>query len=114
MRRIVFAALLTLISIGCSEQQLPIMTVAQQKNYNGCMAGHWSSGADTIWWGPFGWAWYESLRKDCLAVANSPGEASTAEAATAPATTAGGVQPVSTSTTEAIPGAKPAPGESAH
>jgi len=101
MRRIVLVALSALSLIGCAEQQMPIMTVDQQKGYNDCMAGHWSSGADSFWWGPFGWAWYESVRKDCIAVSSSPGEASTAEAAATPPTTAGGVQPVSTGTAAA-------------
>jgi hypothetical protein len=114
MRRIVFAVLLALTVIGCSEQQLPIMTVDQQKTYNNCMEGHWSGAADTFFWGPFGWAFYDSLQHDCLAVAGSLGQASTAQAAAAPATTAGGVQPVSTSTTQAVPSAKPSSAGSPH
>jgi hypothetical protein len=113
MRGIVFEALLALTLVGCSEQ-LPIMTVDQQQTYSGCMAGHWSGAADTFWWGPFGWAFYESLRKDCLKVAGWQGEVPAAEAAAPPATTAGNTQPVSTSTTEAISGAKPSPGVSPH
>ena len=113
MRRIVFAALLALTVIGCSEQ-LPVMTVDQQKTYNNCMEGHWSGAADTFFWGPFGWAFYDSLQHDCLAVAGSLGQASTAEAAAAPATTAVAIRPVSTITTESIPGAKPSSGASPH
>jgi hypothetical protein len=45
------------------------MTVDQQKSYNDCMSGHWSGAADTFLWGPFGWAWYDSVQKDCLGVA---------------------------------------------
>ena len=113
MRPIFFVALLAFTLVGCSEQQ-PIMTVDQQKSYNGCMDGHWSGAADTFFWGPFGWAFYHSVRKDCLAVANWQGEGSKAEAAAAPATTAAGVESVSTSTTETIPGAKASAGASPH
>jgi len=90
------------------------MTVDQQKTYNNCMEGHWSGAADTFFWGPFGWAFYDSTRKDCLAVAGWKGEVPPSEAAAAPSTTAGGVQPVSTSTTGLIPGAKPSSGVSSH
>ncbi len=51
------------------------MTVDQQKTYNNCMEGHWSGAADTFFWGPFGWAFYDSLQHDCLAVAGSLGQA---------------------------------------
>jgi hypothetical protein len=106
MRRIVFVALLAFTLVGCSEQQMPIMTVDQQKSYNSCMGDHWSSGADSLFWGPFGWAWYESVRKDCIAVSSAPAQGSTVETAVAPPTPAGGVQPVSTT--------KPAPEMSPH
>jgi len=113
MRPIFFVALLALALVGCSEHQ-PIMTVDQQKSYNGCMEGHWSGAADAAIWGPFGWAFYESVRSDCLAVAGWQGEGSTAQAAAAPATSAVGVVSVSTSTTETIPGPKAPPAVSPH
>ncbi len=89
------------------------MTVDQQKTYSDCMTGRWSGAADTFWWGPFGWAYYDSVSKDCLAKAGSLGLASTAQASATPATTTGGGQPLSTSTEEGIlPVAKPAPAAS--
>jgi hypothetical protein len=102
--------MLALTIVGCSEQ-MPIMTVDQQKTYNDCMTGRWSGAADTFWWGPFGWAYYDSVSKDCLAKAGSLGLPSTAQASVTPATAVGSDQPVSASTEEGIaPVAKPAPG----
>src|SRR5713226_7348670 len=110
MRRLVFVVLVASVFVGCSEQ-LPIMTVDQQKTYNDCMNGRWSGAADTFWWGPFGWAYHSSVSKDCLAKSGSLGEIGSAEAA--PATAAGSVQPASTSVTAAKSGAQPSPSSSA-
>lgn len=91
------------------------MTVDQQKTYNDCMTGRWSGAADTFWWGPFGWAYYDSVTKECLAKSGSLGPASTAQAGATPATTAGGDQPASTNIEEgSLTVAKPAPGASSH
>src|SRR6266851_5234910 len=89
---------------GCNEQ-LPIMTVAQQTTYNDCMSGRWSGAADTFWWGSFGWAYHSSLVKDCLAKSGSIGEIGSAEAA--PTTAVGSVQPAATRVTAATSGAQP-------
>ena len=53
IRQIVLATLVGLVLVGCSEQ-LPVMTIEQQKTYSNCMSGRWSGAADTFWWGPFG------------------------------------------------------------
>lgn len=112
MRQIVLAALIGLVFVGCSEQ-LPVMTMEQQKTYNNCMSGRWSGAADTFWWGPFGWAYHSSVVNDCLAKSGSVGEASSAEAAV-PTTAAGAAQPASTSTPGVTPNAQPPPSSSAH
>ena len=113
MRGIVFVAVLALTVASCSDQ-LPIMTIDQQKTYNDCMGGHWSGAADTFWWGPAGWAYHSSVSKDCLAKSGSLGEAATAQPSGASTTTAPSAQPVSTGATDASPAAQPSPAVSAH
>ncbi len=93
---IVLAAVLT----GCSSEQ-PLMTVGQQKIYNECMSGRWSGEADTMIFGPFGWAYHDSKEKECLARSGNVGYSEISpppEAATAPATQPGGASPIQPTT----------------
>jgi hypothetical protein len=71
-RRLVIGLLASLLVGGCSEQQ-PLMTMTQQKSYNECMSNRWSGAADTFVWGPFGWAYYNSVRNDCIAKSGAVG-----------------------------------------
>lgn len=105
-----FAGLMAVFTClsGCSEQQLPLMTTAQQQTYNSCMSGHWSGEADTLWWGPFGWSYHNSLTNDCLAKSGSLGEAG-ATTTTVPAVGAQPVSPVPNGVAPAAPAAPVAP-----
>lgn len=71
-KKAIIAGLLGFALAGCSSQQ-PVMTVDQQKSYNQCMSGHWSGEADTFLWGPVGWAYHDSVEKDCYAKSGSVG-----------------------------------------
>src|SRR5713226_1858438 len=90
MRRLLAGILASFVIAGCSEQQ-PLMSMTQQKSYNECMSGRWSGAADTFVWGPFGWAYYNSARNDCVAKSGAVGT----EEATTPTSAPGPVQPVS-------------------
>jgi hypothetical protein len=87
MRKLLIAIFASLVIAGCSEQQ-PLMTMAQQRSYNECMSDRWSGAADTFVWGPFGWAYYNSVRNDCIAKSGAVGTEEIAASTAAPAGTA--------------------------
>jgi hypothetical protein len=84
-KKAIAAALFGVLLAGC-RSQLPLMTVEQQKTYNEYMNGRYSGEADTFLFGPLGWAYHDSLRRDCYgsatAVTQSSAEASIPSAIT--------------------------------
>ena len=86
MLLVVFGAV---VLAGCSEEQ-PIMNVPQQVAYNDCMKDRWSGAADTLWFGPLGWAYHSSVAKDCLAKSGSMGESEVGTQSTSAASPASG------------------------
>lgn len=97
MRRTTVAAVLLGIALaGCSSEQ-PIMTVEQQKSFNQCMSGRWSGEADTFLWGPLGWAYHDSLQKDCYTKAAELGSTPAAEQSGAAGSAAVAPRPASSS-----------------
>src|SRR6266851_5362044 len=96
MRFTLTAIVLAAVLAGCSSEQ-PMMTVDQQKIYNECMSGRWSGEADTMLFGPFGWAYHDSKEKECLAKSGNIGASPISPqpgAATAPATQPGGASQI--------------------
>lgn len=96
MYKLALVIFASLVIAGCSEQQ-PLMTMPQQKTYNECMKDRWSGAADTLIWGPFGWAYYNSVRNDCIAKSGAIGteEAAGSERTTSSLSPANAQQPSS-------------------
>jgi hypothetical protein len=59
------------------------------------MSGHWSGEADTFLWGPVGWAYHDSLEKDCYTKVAELGSAPAAEQSAPAGSAAVAPQPVS-------------------
>lgn len=64
IRGIVALCLVASLS-ACATVPVPAMTQAQADAYNSCMKGHWSSGADTLWFGYNGYQYHENLELRC-------------------------------------------------
>lgn len=115
-KKTICAALLGVALAGCSSQE-PIMSVGQQNAYNQCMSGRWSGEADTFWFGPLGWAYHDSVQKDCYIKVGALGSATVGEQSVAeaspsltaitpgssgPAATSSGPRPATASASAAV------------